>query len=134
MELSQAAQWMTGIILITVPTVQFGGTFLLSELVKPTVIKSTMQAAFFRAGHAHAGVLVLLALIAQILIDSITWSETASWLLRTGFAISPILVSAGFFVSMIGAEEKPNRLIALIYLGAGILALSLIALGIALIL
>jgi hypothetical protein len=134
MQLSQEAQFIIGVILLTVPTIQFGGTFLLSQLIKPTIIKSNMQAAFFRAGHAHAGVLVLLALIAQILIDSIRWGDFASWLLRMGFAVSPILVSAGFFLSMIGAEDKPNRLIALIYIGAGILAISLIGLGIGLIL
>src|SRR5688500_6718438 len=115
MELSNAAQITSGVIILTVPAIQYGGLFLLSQLQKPTIIKTAMRAAFFRAGHAHAGVLVILALLAQIFIDNLTWGETATGLLRTGFGLAPILIPAGFFFSMIGNEDKPNRLIILMY-------------------
>jgi hypothetical protein len=45
MELSRAAKLMAGITLIIVPTIEYGG---------------------FRAGHAHAGVIIILSLIGQV--------------------------------------------------------------------
>lgn len=132
MELSSAARMMLGLTLITVPTIEYGGVFLLSQFQKATVIKTDLQKAFFRAGHAHAGVLVLLALIAQILIDVLTWDSTLTWALRIGFFAAPLLVSGGFFFSAMGDGEKPNGLIRLIYVGAIVLAVSLLGLGLGL--
>jgi Ni,Fe-hydrogenase I cytochrome b subunit len=65
------ARLMSGIILITVPTIQYGGYFLLRLFsgqmaqMKP----SPLQISFFRAGHAHAGVLVILSLVCQIFVE-----------------------------------------------------------------
>lgn len=132
MEFSSAAQTMIGITLITIPTVEYGGYFLLSQLPKRDVIKSDFQAAFFRAGHAHAGVLILLVLLAQIFIDALTWDDPILWALRIGFFVSPLLVSGGFFFSAMTDPERPNRLIVLIYIGAIVLSISLIALGLGL--
>ncbi|MEO1290006.1 MAG: hypothetical protein AAFV93_19810 [Chloroflexota bacterium] len=132
MDFSSAAQTMIAITLITIPTIEFGGYFLLSQLPKRDVIQSDFQAAFFRAGHAHAGVLVLLVLLAQIFIDVLAWNNTALWTLRIGFFASPLLVSGGFFFSAMTDPEKPNGLIVLIYIGAIVLAISLLALGIGL--
>jgi hypothetical protein len=59
-----------GIILLTVPTIQYGGYFLLSILSGKSKLSLTdFQKSMFRAGHAHAGVLVMLALIAEVLTD-----------------------------------------------------------------
>jgi drug/metabolite transporter superfamily protein YnfA len=58
-----------GSILLTVPTIQFGGYFLLTQMGKDRVIRTELQRAYYRAGHAHAGVLVLLALIVQLTIE-----------------------------------------------------------------
>jgi hypothetical protein len=59
-----------GIILLTVPTIQYGGYFLLSILSGKSKLSLTdFQKSMFRAGYAHAGVLVMLALIAEVLTD-----------------------------------------------------------------
>lgn len=88
----------------------------------------------FRAGHAHAGVLVILALIAEILIGSARLSPGLGLFARVGFPLAAILVSGGFFASASGWENsKPNRWIAILYLGIFVLVASLIILGIGLI-
>ncbi|MBA3869471.1 MAG: hypothetical protein H0X30_09975, partial [Anaerolineae bacterium] len=75
MQLSNATRTWMGILLITVPTVQYGGYFLLKILTGRAGVRSDTQRSFFRAGHAHAGVLVLLALIAQLIVESTSLSS-----------------------------------------------------------
>ena len=133
MQLSDATRIMMGIIIITVPTVQYGGYFLLTQMGRGTVIKTELQRAYYRAGHAHAGVLILLALIAQLVVESTSLSNPLQWAVRIGFAAAPILISAGFFGAAPREGTKPTHLITLIYAGAIILALSLLALGLGLI-
>jgi hypothetical protein len=57
-----ATRLISGILLITVPTIEFGGTFLLLFGKEPQF--TDFQRSMFRAGHAHAGVLVIIALVA----------------------------------------------------------------------
>jgi hypothetical protein len=46
-----------GIILLTVPTIQYGGYFLLTILSgKSNLPLTDFQKSMFRAGHVHAGV------------------------------------------------------------------------------
>ena len=61
-----------GIILITVPTIQYGGYFLLTSLMDKGsgYMDNPLRQNFFRAGHAHAGVIVILSLVCQILADA----------------------------------------------------------------
>jgi len=62
---------MSGILLVTVPTIQYGGYFLLRLFSGqiPGLKPSPLQTSFFRAGHAHAGVLVILSLICQMFVE-----------------------------------------------------------------
>jgi drug/metabolite transporter superfamily protein YnfA len=72
--MNRDARLMSGILLVTVPTIQCGGYFLLRLFsgqmlgLKP----SPPQTSFFRAGHAHAGVLVILSLICQTFVEHAT--------------------------------------------------------------
>jgi hypothetical protein len=132
MQLSEVTRIAIGLILLTVPTIQFGGYFLLTQMGRSTVIRTELQRAYYRAGHAHAGVLVLLSLIAQLLVESTKLSSSLQLLVRIGFAIAPVLISVGFFGAAPREGAKPTRLVLLIYLGAIALAVSLIALGIGL--
>jgi hypothetical protein len=50
MQLSDTTRLMIGLIIITVPTVQFGGYFLLTQMGRGTAIKSELQRAYYRAG------------------------------------------------------------------------------------
>jgi hypothetical protein len=74
------------LILLTVPTIQFGGYFLLTQMGKDKVIRTELQRSYYRAGHAHAGVLVLLALLAQLMIESTKLSNSLQLLVWVGFA------------------------------------------------
>ncbi|HEV3222796.1 MAG TPA: hypothetical protein VGZ90_07955 [Puia sp.] len=124
-----------GIILLTVPTIQYGGYFLLSILSgRQKLALTDFQKSMFRAGHAHAGVLVIFALIAQILTDYSSLNRALELFVRTGFPLAAILVSGGFFASASGKNiTKPNSLISILYFGIFILAASTIILGIGLI-
>jgi len=124
-----------GIILLTVPTIEYGGYFLLSVLSgKIKAPLTDFQKAMFRAGHAHAGVLVILSLIAQLFIDNANLDPSLAWALRMSFPLAAILVSGGFFASAIGQNRtRPSGYISILYFGALLLAASLVILGIALI-
>ena len=124
---------MSGILLIIVPTIEFGGTFLLSVLSGKMPQFTELQRSIFGAGHAHAGVLVILALVAQIFMDQTQLPETLGWAVRIGFVLAALLVSGGFFGGALG-KNQPGGLIALLWIGAVVLACSVITLGIGLIL
>ena len=134
--MTREARLMSGIILITIPTIQYGGYFLLTSLMSKSsgYMENPLRQNFFRAGHAHAGVIVILSLVCQILTDSVALPSPLVWLVRIGVPLSAILISAGFFFSMLPpAATKPSGAVGLIYVGAVILAIAVIALGIGLI-
>jgi hypothetical protein len=123
---------MSGIILITVPSIQYGGYFLLTSLINKTsgYMENLLRQTFFRAGHAHAGVIVILSLVCQILADSATLPAPLVWFVRIGVPLSAILISTGFFFSMLPpAATQPSGAVGLIYAGAVILAISVITLA-----
>ncbi len=133
--MTYAAKLMCGIIVLTIPTIEYGGYFLLSLLSgKQTELALTdFQQAMFRAGHAHAGVIVLLSLIVQLMADHVFLPSTLTWIVRIGVPLAAILISGGFFGSAIGREIiRPGKLIVLLYIGIFVLALCLIILGIGL--
>lgn len=125
-----------GGVLLTVPTIEFGGYFLLNVISgnEEGLALTNFQEAMFRAGHAHAGVLVILALVALVLSDYAHLSKLSMGMVRIGFPLSSILVSGGFFAAATGYQRnQPNNLIILLYAGIFVLAISLILLGIGLI-
>ena len=96
-------------------------------------VKSEVQRSYFRAGHAHAGVLILLALIAQLVVESTSLSNPLQLAVRIGFAAAPILIPIGFFGGAPNEGTQPRPLIRAIYIGAIILALSAVTLALGLI-
>ena len=130
--LSQAAQTTAGTLLITIVLVEFGGLYVL-RLVTGRQEATPFQKTFARAGHAHAGVLVSLALICQIFADAIDPGAPLAGIARSGVPLAAILIPAGYFLSSGGrGTTAPNRFIVLIYAGAASLALGVVALGIGL--
>jgi hypothetical protein len=130
--MSNATKLISGILLITVPTIEFGGIFLLRILSGKERQFTEFQRSMFRAGHAHAGVLVILAIVAQILVDQARLPETLAWAVRIGFVLAALMVSGGFFGGATG-KDQPGGLIALLWIGVAVLAGSVITLGIGLI-
>jgi hypothetical protein len=134
--MTREARLISGIILITVPTIQYGGYFLLTSLINQSsgYMENPLRQNFFRAGHAHAGVIVILSLVCQVLADSAVLPSPLVWFVRIGVPIAAILISAGFFFSMLPpAATQPSGAVGLIYAGAFILAISVITLGVGLI-
>lgn len=133
--MTREAKIMSGVILIVVPTIQYGGYFLLTSLMDRAsrYMDNPLRQNFFRAGHAHAGVIVLLALICQVLADAAALPSGVLWAVRIGVPLAAILIPAGFFFSMPSPDAvAPNRFVVLIYLGAVVLALSVVGLGVGL--
>lgn len=133
--MTREGRTMAGIILITVPSIQYGGYFLLTSLTNRTshYMDNPLRQNFFRAGHAHAGVFVILSLVCQILADSATLPTPWLWLARIGVPVAAILLPAGFFFSMTSpTATQPNGFVSLIYAGAAFLAAGVLTLGIGL--
>jgi len=133
--MTREARIMCGVILITVPTIQYGGYFLLTSLMDRSsrYMDNPLRQNFFRAGHAHAGVFVILSLICQVLADAATLPDWLLWVARIGVPAAAILVPMGFFLSVPSPDAtEPNRLVSIIYAGAATLALSVVTLGIGL--
>ena len=132
MLLQPASAITAGVVLLTVITIAYGGTFLL-RVVTGKQGANALQKSFFRAGHAHAGVLVILGLVVLLLLDAahVTgWTHEAS----IGVLAAPILIPAGFFLSVLGRDpQRPNGVVALIWVGFAVLTASLVVAGIALI-
>jgi len=133
--MTREAKIMSGVILLTVPTIQYGGYFLLTSLRNPNshYMDNPLRQNFFRAGHAHAGVFVIFALLCQILADSANLSTPWMWVARIGVPAAAIFIPAGFFFSMTSpTATEPNGFVSMIYVGAIFLASSVLTLGIGL--
>ena len=95
--LSDDSRVMAGVLLLALVTVETGGLYLL-RVVRGRADTTPFQEKFARAGHAHAGVLLLLALVCQLLADATTQTGVLDWLSRSGVAVAAILMPAGFFL------------------------------------
>jgi hypothetical protein len=104
MTLSYDAKLISGVTLLGVPTVMYGGWTLLGLLTQGTagsdpagLALDETQWALWRAGHAHAGVWVILSLVIQILLDSARLSSALKWLARISAPLAAVAMSGGFF-------------------------------------
>lgn len=132
MELTDASLTTAAILLLALVTVETGGLYLV-RVVRGTAPATRFQESFARAGHAHAGVLLILSLVALPYADAAGLDGALGWLGRSGVPIAALLMSGGFFLASTGrGTTSPNRLIGLVYLGAVSLAAGLTALGIGL--
>jgi hypothetical protein len=130
--LSADTRGTAGVILLTVVGIEYGGWVVL-RMVRGRHPATEFQRAFARAGHAHAGVLVTLALVCQILADAARLSGPLAFLARNGIWAAAILFPAGFFLASAGeGATAPNRFIALLYAGVAALGLGVVALGVGL--
>lgn len=132
LEISDAAASTAGVALIAAVTVTSGGAFL-ARLASGGVPATEFQRSFFRAGHGHAGVFIVLGLVCVVLADATALTGFWAWLARAGVLVAAILMPAGFFFSAMGqGRERPNRWIVLVIAGGVVLVASLLTLGIGL--
>jgi hypothetical protein len=124
---------LIGTLLLALVTVESGGYFL-TRVVRGQVPANDLQRGFFRAGHAHAAVLLVLSVAILGVIDHAPYEGALAWFARTAVPFAAILMPAGFFLSVIGRDPaKPNRFIVLLWLGAALLTAGLITAGVGLI-
>ena len=132
--LATDARITAGIVMLTIVGIESGGLFLL-RTARSNPGFTDFQRSFFRAGHAHAGVLVILGLLCLVLTGATGLTGFWAWLAGTGVLIAAILMSAGFFFSAMGTgRTTPNRFIGLIFAGAASLAAGVVTLGLGLLL
>ncbi len=130
--MTREARMISGIILITVPTIQYGGYFLLTSLMNKGsgYMENPLRQNFFRAGHAHAGVIVILSLVCQMLADAAVLPTPMLWFVRIAVPLSAI---RGFFFSVLPpTATQASGAVALVYAGAVILAAGVVTLGVGL--
>ena len=134
--MSRESRMLGGILLVIIPSVMFGGLSLLHFLTRnePGYADNPMRHDLWRAGHAHAGVYLVLSLVMLRYVDEALLPPFWKWIARTGAPIAAILIPAAFFLSVVspGAKE-PNGLINLAYVGALFLAAGVLSLGVGLI-
>ena len=133
--MSRESRMLAGILLVVLPTVMFGGLSLLSFLVRnsPGYTDNPLRHDLFRAGHAHAGVYLVLSLVMLRYVDEAVLSPFWKWIARTGAPIAAILIPAAFFLSVVSpTATEPNGLMNLAYIGALFLAAAVLSLGIGL--
>jgi hypothetical protein len=133
--LSREASLFSGITILTVPTIMWGGSVLLGMLTHGAAGMQTHDAplnpeqmALFRAGHAHAGVWIVLSLVVQILLDSAKLGAALRILARLAAPLGAVAVSGGFF----GLAFQP-AFRNLLYAGAALMAFAVIMTGIGLV-
>jgi hypothetical protein len=132
--MSHASHRMAGILLIVLPTVMFGGVSILRLLIAdPAYMENPLRQDLWRAGHAHAGVLLILSLVALRYVDEARLSERLKGMVRGFLPAAAILLPAAFFLSVLRPEaQAPNAFIYLAYVGAVLLATGVVVLGVGL--
>ena len=133
--MSSQSRLVAGILLIVLPTVELGGASILSLLISdPQYAQNELRQDLWRAGHAHAGVWLVLSLVALRYVDDATLSEGMRWVVRLCFPAAAILMPLAFFLSVLSPEAtEPNALIYLAYVAGAVLAVGLLVLGVGLI-
>ena len=119
---------------IALPTVMFGGYSLLGLLARDNAWLTPFRATYFRAGHAHAGVLLVLSLVYYSYLAQTTFSDSLKLAACIVLVVGILAQSGGFFLHMLAG--KPGRYSAgtlMTISGALLLALAALLLAVGLI-
>jgi uncharacterized membrane protein len=132
---SRQSRLVAGVLLILMPAVVYGGASILSLLIgDPAYAQNELRQDLWRAGHAHAGVLLVLALVTLRYVDEAALPDGLKTLVRHSIPAAAILLPVAFFLSVLSPEAtEPNALIYLAYAGAVSLAAGLLILGVGLV-
>jgi hypothetical protein len=133
-QLGVESRRLAGILLVVLPTVMYGGAMLLTLLIgDPRYMANPLRQNLWRAGHAHAGVLLILSLVALRYVDEAVLSAPLKRIARSFIPSAAILMPAGFFLSVASpSAQRPNSLIWVTYIGAVVLAAGVFVLGVGL--
>jgi uncharacterized membrane protein len=134
--MAPASRRLAGILLILLPTVALGGASLLTMIVGqvPGYLDNPVRQDLWRAGHAHAGIMLIISLVLLRYVDETPLSGGWLWIARHGAPLAAILMPAGFFLSVLSPEAtRPNALIALVGIGGAFLIAGVLTTGVGLV-
>ena len=133
--MSPESRRMAGILLIVLPSVVIGGVSILTMLVHdPAYLDNPLRQDLWRAGHAHAGVLLVLSLVILRYVDEATLVDRTKWAVRIAVPLAAILMPLAFFLSVLQPDAtEPNALIYLAYVGAVLVIGGALTLGVGLV-
>jgi hypothetical protein len=126
---------LAGLLMVILPTVMVGGVSLLWLLTsgEPGYVDNPVRQGLWRAGHAHAGVWLILSLVLLRYVDEAALSPGAKRFASLAAPIAAILVPAAFFLSVLSPRAtEPTALINLAYVGGLVLASGVVTLGVGL--
>jgi hypothetical protein len=115
---------------IALPTVMFGGYSLLGLMGRSNTWLAPFRATYFRAGHAHAGVLLVLSFVYYTYLAQTTFSRGLKLGACIVLLVGLLAQSGGFFLHML--TGKPGRFSAgnmVTILGALLLAFAALLLA-----
>ena len=84
---------------IALPTVMYGG-YSLIRLIKRGNVLTPAQVDFFRAGHAHAGVLTLMSLLYYMFMDLTALPAAVKHAACAAIVVGILAQSGGFFIHL----------------------------------
>jgi hypothetical protein len=121
------------IVLFSLVTVEYGGWALLSFITGHGSL-GAFREQFFRAGHAHAGVLLVLSLVYFVYLDRTEFSTGVQWLAGMVLLTGVLAQSGGFFLHLgLGREGSRSAGTVLTRIGAALLGVALVTLAVGLI-
>ena len=133
--MSPASRRVAGLLLVIFPTVVLGGVSLLSLLINRDsgYQDNPLRQDLWRAGHAHAGVLLLLSLVLLRYVDETVLSDGWKWIVRLSAPTAAVLLPLAYFLSVLPEDaEQPSAVVYLAFVGAAALVVGLLTLGIGL--
>jgi hypothetical protein len=133
--MSRESRRLAAILLIVFPTAVFGGASLLTLLVDEGsgYADNELRQDLWRAGHAHAAVLLVLSLLVLRYVDEADLPPRLKAATRHAFPLAAILLPLAFFLSVLSEDAtEPNGLIYLAYVGAAVLIAAMLTLGVGL--
>jgi hypothetical protein len=118
------------VTLLSLITVEYGGWALLSFISSRRGQLSDFQTQFFRAGHAHAGVLLVLSLVYFAFLDFKTdFAERTEWVAGAILLAGVLAQSGGFFLHLgVGEAGRSSVGTRLTRSGALLIATALVIL------
>lgn len=120
---------LMALVLFGIVAVEFGGWSLLGFLTGRGSL-TEFEEQHFRAGHGHAGVLLILALVFLLLAERSRYTESGQFRLSLVLLVGVLFQSGGFFVHMLVGEDGAGSVGTLLTsAGAVLLAVALIGLG-----
>jgi drug/metabolite transporter superfamily protein YnfA len=135
----EATDFLPIVSVLSLVSVEFGGWALLGFLTgrgslgaEQALVDHRMR--FFRAGHAHAGVLIVLSLVFYIYLDRADFSNGFDWFVGVVLVVGTLAQSGGFFIHLgMGAPGAPSVGTTVTRAGAILIAVALVILAIGLI-